>query len=322
VAAILRDRGTPRLGVSSCLLGNAVRHDGGHKRDRFLTDVLGPFVEWVPVCPELELGLGVPRPTIRLEQRGGEVRLVEPKSGRDHTRAMQQWSRRRIRELRALDLCGYVLKKSSPSCGLLRVRLWSEKSMPLRSGRGVFAAELCEALPLLPVEEEGRLNDPPLRESFVERIFAYRRLQALFRERWTRGELVAFHTAHKMQLLSHSQAHYRALGRLVAEASGGSPAALAQRYQALFMQGLAHVATARRHTNVLQHMQGHLRDRLDDPARRELAALVEDYRRGLVPLVVPVTLIRHHVARLEVAYLQGQTYLDPHPKELMIRNHV
>ena len=177
-------------------------------------------------------------------------------------------------------------------------------------------------MPALPVEEEGRLSDPALRENFVERIFAYRRLRALFRGRWSAGELVAFHTAHKLLLLAHSEVEYRRLGRVVASAKRLERAELRATYEASFAAALAHLATRRRHTNVLQHMLGHLRAGLDAPDRAELAALVDDYRRGLVPLVVPLALLRHHVRRLHVSYLIGQLYLDPHPKELMLRNHV
>ncbi|HXZ85126.1 MAG TPA: DUF523 and DUF1722 domain-containing protein [Myxococcota bacterium] len=318
----LADDAPLRIGVSACLLGREVRHDGGHKRDRFLSDVLAPHVEWVPVCPEVELGMGVPRPTIRLEQRGGALRLVEPRSGTDHTRAMSAFAARRARELARLELCGYVLKKDSPSCGLERVRVWRPNGRATRSGRGLFAAALLEALPALPVEEEGRLADAALRESFVERIFAYRRLRALFRGRWTTGELVAFHSAHKLLLLAHSELELRKLGRLVAGAKSVGRAQLRARYEARFMAALAHPATTRRHANVLQHALGQLRARLDAVDRAELAGLVEDYRRALVPLVVPLALLRHHVRRLGVATLRGQIYLEPHPKELLLRNHV
>jgi uncharacterized protein YbgA (DUF1722 family)/uncharacterized protein YbbK (DUF523 family) len=318
----LADDAPLRIGVSACLLGREVRHDGQHKRDRFLTDVLGEYVEWVPVCPEVEMGMGVPRPSIRLEQREGGVHLIEPRSGRDHTRAMESYGARRTRELERLELCGYVLKKDSPSCGMERVKLWPARGAATRAGRGLFAGALLERFGTLPVEEEGRLCDARLRENFVERIFAYRRLRALFRGRWTPGELVAFHTAHKLLLLAHSEVEYRALGRLVAAAKKTPRAELRARYEHGFMIGLAKIATPKRHTNVLQHMVGHLRDGLDTTDRAELTALIEDYRRGLLPLVVPLALLRHHVRRLEVAYLRGQIYLEPHPKELMLRNHV
>lgn len=311
-----------RLGVSSCLLGQEVRWDGGHKRHRFLTDVLGHFVEWVPVCPEVEVGMGTPRETLRLLGGQDDVRLVAQKSGRDHTRAMSDWARRRIRELAELDLCGYVLKKDSPSCGMERVRIYGEKGMPRRDGRGLFAGALMEAFPRLPVEEEGRLNDPVLRENFIERIFAYRRLRTLFAERWTRGDLVAFHAAHKLQLMAHSPKAYGELGRLVGEAKQFPRKDLRSRYEDGFMSALEHKATPRRHVNTMHHMIGHFRKRLDSSSKQELLALIEDYRNGLVPLIVPLTLIRHYVRGFEVEYLRGQHYLEPHPKELMLRNHV
>jgi uncharacterized protein YbgA (DUF1722 family)/uncharacterized protein YbbK (DUF523 family) len=311
-----------RLGVSACLLGEAVRYDGGHKRDRFVTDVLGGFVEWVPVCPELEAGLGVPRPAMRLARDGDSTRLVEIGSGRDHTRALRRAAAGRIRALRALDLSGYVLKKDSPSCGMARVRVYAGSGPPARTGRGVFAAALMEALPELPVEEEGRLQDPALRECFVERVFAYRRLRDLFDARPTAGRVVAFHTAHKLQLMAHSQEAYRALGRLVAGVKRIPRAELRASYAPAFMAALARPATRGRNANVLQHAAGHLKRLLDSAARGELAVLIEDYRRGLVPLVVPITLLRHHARTHAVAYLEGQTFLEPHPKELMLRNHV
>jgi uncharacterized protein YbgA (DUF1722 family)/uncharacterized protein YbbK (DUF523 family) len=317
-----RDDAPIRIGVSSCLIGRPVRWDGGHKHDRFLTEQLGPFVEWVPVCPEVELGLGVPRETIRLVQVEREVRLVAERSGLDHTDGMRRWARRRVRELRALELCGYVLKKGSPTCGMERVRVWNEAGMAERRGRGAYASVLIEELDTLPVEEEGRLHDPALRESFVERVFAYRRLRSFFSRRWRVAELVAFHTAHKLQLLAHSPERYRELGRLVARAQGVPRRGLAQRYEQGFMEALARRATPARHRNALQHAAGHFRKHLDDASRRELHGVIEDYARGLVPLVVPVTLIRHHVRRLGVGYLAGQVYLEPHPKELMLRNHV
>ena len=317
-----RDEAPIRIGISACLLGREVRWDGGHKRDRFLTDVLAPFVEWVPVCPELEMGLGVPREPIRLVRREGSVRLVAERSGLDHTASMERLARRRARELRVLELCGYVLKKDSPSCGMERVRVYGERGVPRKDGVGAFAAVLREQLPELPVEEEGRLCDPALRENWIERVFAYRRLRSFFAGRWSVGGLVRFHTAHKLQVLAHAPERYRALGRLVARAPTLDRGELRDRYQTEFMAALAERATRRRHVNVLEHVTGHFRERLDGASRAEVRRLVEDYRAGHVPLVVPITLIRHHVRAQGLSYLEGQVYLDPHPKELMLRNHV
>jgi len=311
-----------RLGVSSCLLGNEVRFDGGDKRDRFLTDQLGDFVEWVPVCPEVEAGFGTPRPSMRLVQEGDAIRVKESRTGRDHTRKLETWSARRARSLRPLGLSGYILKKDSPSCGMTRVKIFSEAGMPRRAGRGVFAAALLEAYPGLPVEDEGRLNDAGLRENFIERVFAYRRLRGFFRGRWMKGQLVAFHTRHKLQLMAHSPAAYRELGRLVAAPERMDRAAFRAEYETAFMAALEQRATRGRNANVLQHAAGHLKKRLDSAARTELSDLIHDYRRGTVPLVVPLVLMRHHVREHEVEYLEGQHFLEPHPKELMLRNHV
>jgi uncharacterized protein YbgA (DUF1722 family)/uncharacterized protein YbbK (DUF523 family) len=285
-------------------------------------DSLGPFVEWVPVCPEVELGLGTPRESIRLERRRGDVRLRAPRSGADHTENMRAYARQRVAALGKEGLCGYVLKKDSPSCGLERVRIYGENGPPSRTGRGLFAEELVARLPGLPVEEEGRLADPGLRESFVIRLFAYRRVRDLFAERWTVSGLVGFHTAHKLLLLAHSPSAYASLGRLVAGARRTSREHLRDRYTLGLMEALSRSVTRSRHTNALQHALGFFSRDLSVPERQELLGVIDDHRKGLLPLVVPITLLRHHVHRLGVTYLQGQVYLEPHPKELMLRNHV
>jgi uncharacterized protein YbgA (DUF1722 family)/uncharacterized protein YbbK (DUF523 family) len=324
----------PRIGISACLLGQAVRYDAGHKRDPFLVETFGRHVEWVPVCPEVEAGFGTPRESMRLvlvthepRQRGerfdaSNTALVTNAHGVDVTHKLRSYARRKVGKLVDADLSGFVLKKDSPSCGMERVKVYTSPKVAERGGRGLFAAELMERLPNLPVEEEGRLNDARLRENFVERVFAYRRLRGLFGGRWTLGALVQFHTAHKLTLMAHSPAAYREIGRLVASASSIPRAELAARYQTLFMQALTTVATPKRHANVLQHMLGYVSDSLDADTRAEMLSLIEEHRMERVPLVVPMTLMRHHVRRLNVEYLLGQTYLDPHPRELSLRNHV
>jgi uncharacterized protein YbgA (DUF1722 family)/uncharacterized protein YbbK (DUF523 family) len=316
--------GTPaiRVGISSCLLGEEVRFDGGHKRDAFLTDSFGRFVEWVPVCPEIEAGLSAPREAIHLARADGHVRLLTVKTRVDLTDRLEAFSRRRASELESEHLSGYVFKKNSPSCGLERVKVYDARRAPEKSGRGIFAARLTGRFPDLPVEEEGRLSDPRLRENFVERVFAYSRLRALFERSWTVNALVQFHTAHKLILMAHSPDAYRHLGRLVARATAMGRADLERRYRHEFMAALAVLATPRRHTNVLQHMSGYFKTALDRASKAELQAAIDDYRRELVPLIVPVTLLRHHVRVHGVEYLAGQRYLEPHPKELMLRNHV
>ncbi len=311
-----------RIGISSCLLGEEVRFDGGHKRDGFLTDTLGAHVEFVRVCPEVELGLGVPRETLRLVRVGDDTRMITTRTNIDHTDAMRAWARQRVEALAPLELCGYVLKKDSPSCGMERVKVYGNDAAPTRDGVGLFADILKKRFPALPIEEEGRLTDPVLRENFIERVFAYQRLRDLFQSRWTHGALVAFHTRHKLSLLAHSTQAYQALGRLVAEGGTRPRAELRREYEDRFMATLAKPATRARHTNVLMHMAGHLKKKLDAASKQELIACIEDYRTGLVPLIVPLTLLRHHARAAAVDYLLGQVYLEPHPRELMLRNHV
>jgi len=311
-----------RLGISRCLLGDEVRFDGGHKRDNFLTDIFGRYVDWVPVCPEVEAGLGTPREAMRLVGDPAQPRLVTIKSGRDHTQALEMMSATRIEELKELDLSGYVFKKDSPSCGVERVRIYNDHGMPSRKGVGIFARVFIEQFPLIPVEEEGRLCDPSLRENFIERVFCYRRFQDLLQNGITRQAIVRFHTIHKYLLLSHSQPHYQVLGRLVGQAERHRPKELAHRYGELFMKALAVKATVRKHVNVLQHMLGYFKDRLGAQEKAELQGVIGDYHRGLTPLIVPLTLIKHYVQIFDVGYIRDQVYLNPHPKELMLRNHV
>jgi uncharacterized protein YbgA (DUF1722 family)/uncharacterized protein YbbK (DUF523 family) len=311
-----------RIGISACLLGEKVRFDGGHKHDRYLSHTLGRYFEWVPVCPEVEMGLGTPRETLRLEQVGDETRLVMPKSGRNLTQPMRVYACARMEKLAAENLSGYILKSDSPSCGFLRVRVYGTSSMPSRAGRGLFADALARRFPFLPIEEEGRLCDPRLRENWIERVFAYHRLQALWNSRWTVRSLLAFHSAHKLVLMAHSPRALTELGRLVAQAREMSRTELRQRYLGQFMSALAVLATRGRHANVLQHMAGFLKKRLDAESRRELSDLIHDYRKGELPLIVPVTLLKHYVRMYAISYLAGQVYLNPHPKELALRNHV
>jgi uncharacterized protein YbgA (DUF1722 family)/uncharacterized protein YbbK (DUF523 family) len=316
------DRDPIRIGVSSCLLGEEVRFDGGHKRDQYVAGVLGRYVEWVPVCPELEMGLGVPREALRLVGDPDAPRLVTVRTGADHTEGILAWSRERIEALRGMSLDGYILKSKSPSCGMERVRVYTKAGMPSRSAPGLFARMLMEAMPLLVVEDEGRLNDPQLRENFIVRVFSHHRWRQLTRTRVRPADLVAFHARHKFLLMAHSEPHLRALGRLVARQRAEHPPELSRQYAEGFFAALQVKTTRRTHTNVLQHIAGHLRERLDRRDREELHATIADYRGGVVPLIVPLTLLKHHIGRLELAYLQDQIYLEPHPRELMLLNHV
>jgi uncharacterized protein YbgA (DUF1722 family)/uncharacterized protein YbbK (DUF523 family) len=311
-----------RLGISRCLLGDEVRFDGGHKRDNFLTDVFGRYVEWVPVCPEVEAGLGTPREAMRLVGDPRHPRLVTIKSKHDRTEALETMTENRLDLLKELDLSGYVFKRGSPSCGVERVRVYTEHGMPSHNGVGIFARAFIERFSLIPVEEEGRLCDAPLRENFIERVFCYRRYQDLLQNGVTRQAVVRFHTIHKYLLLSHSQQHYQILGRLVGQAERHRPKELALKYGELFMKALAVKATVRKHVNVLQHILGYFKDRLGDQEKAELLGVIGDYHHGLTPLIVPLTLIKHYVQIFDVGYIRDQVYLNPHPKELMLRNHV
>ena len=312
-----------RIGISSCLLGEHVRFDGNHKRDAFLVEVFGRYVTWVPVCPEVDMGLGVPRETMRLEQHGHEIRLVTPKTGADHTDRLRTFAAQRLTSLSQERLCGYILKKDSPSCGMERVRLYPSNGVPNRSGQGLFAAALMQRFPHLPVEEEGRLQDPRLRENFVTRVFAYQRWGQMAEQQITRAGLQQFHARHKFLLVAHSQDGTRRVGHLLAHPEQfPDEQAWAAAYLEGFTEVMRRTPTRRGHTNVLQHLAGYISAHLDGDEREELTEMIDQYRRGLLPLIVPVTLIRHYVRKFQVPYLLDQVYLSPHPHELMLLNHL
>jgi uncharacterized protein YbbK (DUF523 family)/uncharacterized protein YbgA (DUF1722 family) len=316
-----------RVGVSSCLLGAPVRFDGGHKKDPFLVAELGQHVEWVPVCPELEVGMGVPREAVRLVRpsvgpKVGGLRMVGVQSGRDWTDAMHSYSRERVAALERLELSGYILKSKSPSCGMERVKVYGPKGTAVKEGSGLYATALIERFPLLPVEEEGRLNDPVLRENFIERVFCYHRWLLFRKERFTVGRLVELHRRHKFLILAHSDAHLRRLGRIVAGAKGRPADHVTAEYARAFFEALEKKPTVRTHVNVLQHILGFFKEKLDAGDRKELLDSIESYRRGRVPRLVPQTLILHHLRRCGIPYIEDQYYLSPHPKELVLRFHV
>ena len=311
-----------RLGISTCLLGEEVRYDGGHKLDRFLRDVLGEFVEYVPVCPEVEAGFDTPREAFRLVGEPDSPRFITAKTEVDYTDRMSSWSRNRVSDLATENLCGFVFKSRSPSSGMERVKVYTNKGMPVKKGVGVFAKAFMERFPHLPVEEEGRLNDARLRENFIERIFALARWKALVEQRKTRGNLVKFHTQQKLLILSHSPKHYTLLGRLVARAKDVAPTELYRDYQRLMLEGMKPVATVRKNINVLQHCMGYFKKSLSADEKQELLDNFGEYKMGHVPLIVPITLINHYVRKYDQPYLKDQYYLHPHPAELKLRNHV
>ena len=310
-----------KVGVSACLLGEPVRYDGGHKHDPYLTGTLGKFFSFVPVCPEVECGMTIPREAMRLEGDPAAPRLMTRLSRIDKTEQMLAYCSRRLRELEQADLCGFIFKKDSPSSGLFRVKVYGAGGMATKSGSGIFAAAVAGHFPLLPLEEEGRLNDPAIRENFIERVFSYRRWKDFLEDGFSLGRLVEFHTAQKLLMMAHSPEIYRSLGALVANGRELDPKTLAARYEELFMKGLALHATVKKQTNVLQHIMGYFKKSLSPAEKEELLALITQYHDRLVPLIVPVTLLRHYVRKYDQKYLQQQAYLAPHPAELMLRNH-
>jgi uncharacterized protein YbgA (DUF1722 family)/uncharacterized protein YbbK (DUF523 family) len=313
--------GTIKLGVSRCLLGDKVRYDGGHKLDRFIVNTLGQYVTFVPVCPEAECGLGIPREAMRLVGSPESPRLVTRKSGIDHTERMRTWAAARVRELEAEDLCGFIFKSGSPSSGMERVKVYTDKGMPHKKGVGRFAAAFMSHFPLLPVEDDGRLNDPKLREHFIELIFVFRRLRELLAGEKKMGRLVDFHTRHKLLIMAHSPNHYRMMGKLVADAAL-SPEEKYLRYETLMGEAMKLKTTVKKNINVLQHIMGYFKNDLTADEKQEILEYLGHYRDGHVPLIVPITLLNHFVRKYDQPYLKQQHYLHPHPIELQLRNHV
>ncbi len=311
-----------KLGISTCLLGENVRYDGGHKLDRFLTDTLGQYVEYVPVCPEVECGLPIPRESMHLEGNPESPRLVTSKTKQDMTDRMVRWAKRRVVEIEGEALCGFIFKSDSPSSGMERVRVYNEKGMPVKKGIGMFARIFMEHFPLLPVEDGGRLHDPQLRENFIERIFALKRWREVIIEKESRRYVVDFHTKHKLLILSHSPKHYQTMGKLVAKVKELPIKGLYQQYQTLLMEALQLKTTPKKHANVLQHMMGYFKEQLSSDEKQELLEVIDHFRKESIPLIVPMTLINHHVRKYDQPYLKEQIYLNPHPLELQLRNHV
>lgn len=310
-----------RIGISACLLGQNVRYDGGHQHDRYITDTLGQWFDWVPVCPEVEYGLPIPREAMRLVGDPESPRLVTIRTRIDHTDGMAAWAGARLEKLAGEELGGFLFKSKSPSSGMAAVKVYNDSGMAVKKGVGIFAGTFMKRFPLLPIEEDGRLNDPLLRENFIERVFVYQRWRELEKKGGGVKDLVGFHSDHKLLILSHSPKHLTALGRIVANPDRLKPAALREAYVRPLMEALRLTATIRKQTNVLQHMVGYFKNRLTPDEKRELAEVIENYHRGLLPLIVPITLLAHYVRLYDEPYLKRQVYLHPHPLELMLRNH-
>lgn len=312
-----------KIGISSCLLGRRVRYDGGHKHDRFLTDTLGKYVDYVPVCPETECGLGVPREAMRLVGDPDHPRLVTINSNIDHTERMERWANSRLIDLENEALCGFIFKKNSPSSGMERVKVYPQKGGPPKTaGVGIFARMFMAHFPLLPVEEEGRLLDPKLRENFIERIFVFKRWREFVAEGKSMKGLIEFHTRHKLSIMAHSPDNYRKMGKLVGESSGLTIDERCHQYKDLLMETMRRTATNRKNANVLHHMMGYFKKQLSSDEKQELLDAIDTYRQEQTPLIVPLTLINHYIRKYDQPYLKKQVYLNPHPTELHLRNHV
>jgi len=316
-----QDQDSILIGSSSCLLGQQVRFDGGHKRDRFLTNVLSEYFEFLPYCPEMALGLGVPRPTIHLIEREGQVKLVNVKDETvEHTDQMKAIAVDYCKSLGHLS--GYILKSKSPSCGMERVSVYAKNGYATKVGVGIFAQALMEAWPNMPVEEEGRLNDAAIRENFIERVFAYKRWQQMLEQGLTVARFMDFHKRHKFILLAHNEKLYRQMGKMVAETRKENLEEQAQAYISMFFEAMRSHASRKRHVNVLQHGMGYLKNDLDSDDKANLLEIFEKYAKGEVPLIVPITMLKYHFRKNPHDYINEQFYMDPYPAELMLRNHV
>lgn len=311
-----------KIGISSCLLGEKVRYDGGHKLDQYITETLGRYFSWVSVCPEVEYGLSVPREAMRLVGDPDSPRLITIRTRVDHTEGMLKWAEKKLRVLENEGLCGFIFKSRSPSSGIAGVKVYTPAGMPSHKGVGIFGGAFMRTFPLIPVIDDGRLHDPVLRENFIERVFAYKRWGELIKKGALLRDLITFHTEHKLLILSHSPRHFTDLGRLVAKAKHYKGDSLLSEYIEILMKGLQLIATVKKNTNVLMHLMGYFKKQLTPDEKHELREVIDHYHRELIPLIVPITLIKHYVRKFDEPYLKRQYYLNPHPIELMLRNHV
>ena len=310
-----------KIGISSCLLGENVRYDAGHKLDRYITDTLGQYFEWVFVCPEVEYGLPVPREAMRLVGDPDSPRLVTVSTGIDYTEGMLKWTEKKLKALTREELRGFIFKSKSPSSGIGGVKVYTTSGLPSRRGVGIFGGAFMKYFPLIPVIDDGRLHDPILRENFIEKVFVYQRWQEFIKKGSLIKDLIIFHTEHKLLILSHSPKHFSLLGQLIASAKGYKPEDLRSEYIMLLMEGLHLIATVKKNTNVLQHIVGYFKKQLSMDDKKELLEVIENYHGGYIPLIVPIVLIKHYVRKFDEAYLKRQYYLNPHPLELMLKNH-
>jgi uncharacterized protein YbgA (DUF1722 family)/uncharacterized protein YbbK (DUF523 family) len=311
-----------KIGISSCLLGKNVRYDGGHKLDSYITDTLGQYFKWVTVCPEVEYGLSVPREPMHLVGTVDSPHLVTIFTGIDHTEGMLKWAEKKLKELENKNLCGFIFKSKSPSSGIGGVKIYSPSGILSQKGTGIFGGAFKSFFPIMPVIDDRSLHNLSLRENFIERVFIYKRWKDLINKDGATKDLITFHTEHKLLILSHSHKHYRALGQMVANVKKYKPEKFYLEYIKLLMEGLNLLATVKKNTNVLLHIIGYFKKLLSTDEKHELLEVIENYYKGHVPLIVPIVLINHYVKKFDTPYLKRQYYLNPHPVELMLRNHV
>ena len=311
-----------KLGISSCLLGEAVRYDGQHKHDYYLTDVLGKYVEWKSVCPEVECGLPVPREAMHLAGKPDSPRLVTIKTNRDLTEQMQDWCDMKVRELENEELCGYVFKSKSPSSGLYNVKVFNDKGIPQKIGTGMFARAFTEHFPLLPVEEEGRLHDAGLRDRFIDHIAVYSRWRQYVKNDGSPKGLQQFHAHHKYMIMAHCPKLLTELGQIAANSSDQEKESIQKEYLSTLTYAMKEQATVKKNTNVLQHIAGYFKVDLEKFEKQELQQAIEDYHKGIFPLLAPLILLQHYARKYEKRYLLDQYYISPSPMELYLKYHV
>ncbi len=312
-------KGKPRVGISACLTGKKVRYDATNAFDSYLCRTLGRHVEWVPICPEVECGLPVPREPMRLRGEPGSPRLIQTATGKDLTEHVRRWTEKRLRDLEGEGLCGFVFKAGSPCCGLNKVKVHGLNGSPPRGGSGVFARAFTRRFPLLPVAEAEGMADPSVRESFIERVFVRKRWGDLMKTGPTLKGLEDFHAAHELLIAAHDSEAAADLGRLVLRAYSLNRQKLLERYDSLLAKALSREATPSRNTRILKLFMDGLKDSLSVEERAPLRELIEDYKNGYVPLLVPIALLRHYVQRFPKPSLSRQLYLDPYPTELGLR---
>ena len=310
----------PKIAISACLLGHEVRYNGGHKASTLCRVALARHFDFAPICPEVAIGLGTPREPIRLVGDPAAPRAVGTVDReRDVTQALADYGQAMASSHN--DIAGYIFMQQSPSCGVERVKVYQANGMPAeKSGRGIYANAFCSARPDLPAEEDGRLNDPVLRENFITRVYAYARWQTLLKAGLTRHAIISFHASYKYQLMANHPQQYRELWRMLGNMGKQDANLIGPQYFSQLMQALKKTATRRTHTNVLKHLSGYLRPALSADERSEIHQVIHQYREGIVPLVVPMTLLKHHFRRNPQPYIALQAYMQPHPEDLSLRN--